>query len=363
MASPLMQLPWDACLLQPVHDRRIESFLKREAGSAPGWSRYFWSAPWFAKAAVRMGFESRTLVDLDFDLAHLVALAVSRENSCRYCYAVARAMLRMLGMNEAQMQDLERRLSDNELDPRVMAAIRFARVVNRGNPLDGRAERETLLRAGFSTGEIRELAFVVISMGLYNRLSTIAALPPEPWENAPDHWAVQLCRPLIGGVIRRFIKPGKAEQTAPPPSPLAPALIGAYHGSPIARVLAESLHDLWAADRLTKREKLLMLATIARGIECEACRENVDGLASHTGVDPATLRAVVVHLDDPELDPRERALMQFARESLWYEPQPLQRRARVLLDLLGAEPFVEVVAVVTIANALARLIAAMADSA
>lgn len=197
MPSPLRQLPWDDCLLIPLRDRGLEAKFKREVGAVPDWTRHFWSSPWFTKAMIRLGFDNGLLMDLDFDLALMAALVASQENSCRYCYAAIRAMLRLLGLNEARVQDLERRLTNMEIEPKVAAAVQFARALNRGNPFDGSAERGVLQRAGFSPEEIRELAFVVVSMGLMNRLSTAAALSPTTWERAPDHWAFALFQPLI----------------------------------------------------------------------------------------------------------------------------------------------------------------------
>ena len=48
------------------------------------------------------------------------------------------------------------------------------------------------------------------------------------------------------------------------------------------------------------------------------------------GLKEATLAQVLTHLDAPELDPIERLLVPFARETIWYEPAPMQRRARRL---------------------------------
>lgn len=363
MPNPLKQLPWEACPLTPSRDREIEAYLKREAGSAPRWSRYFWASPWFAKAMIRVGFANGLLVRLDFDLAHLTALVVSQENSCRYCYAVARAMLRMLGLNEARMQDLERRLSNVELDPRTAAAMRFARIVNRGHPLDGGAERATLQRAGFDDDEIRELAYVTVIMGFMNRLSTAAALSPQPWESVPDNPVFRLFRPIVSRVLRRLLKHGTPEAYAIPQSVLASTLLAVYQGSPIARVLSESLADLWAAEGLKRRTKILMIATIAQGLDCVVCRREAELLAMEEGIEASTLTAIVSHFDDPSLDDRDRELLMFARATLWYEPQKLQQLSRTLIVKIGERQFLEALGVATFANAYTRLTAAMAPTA
>ncbi|MGH8731592.1 MAG: hypothetical protein ACREVF_07740, partial [Burkholderiales bacterium] len=115
MANPLLDVSWDQCVLEPAPDRQAEAALRRETGSAPGWIRYFLSCPWLPRAAVRLGIGNKMLVHLDFATADLIALVVSQEHSCRYCYAVTRMQLRILGMSEERMQQLEQRLASGEL--------------------------------------------------------------------------------------------------------------------------------------------------------------------------------------------------------------------------------------------------------
>ena len=61
--------------------------------------------PWVARAAVI--FNQRLAVHLDPQLADTIALVVSHENSCRYCYATVRVLLRVQGMSEERVQELE----------------------------------------------------------------------------------------------------------------------------------------------------------------------------------------------------------------------------------------------------------------
>jgi len=359
MPSPMQKVAWEACLLRPRRDRALEAWLKREAGEAPGWSRYFWASPWFAKAMIRVGFHNGLLLRLDFELANLVALVVSQENSCRYCYAAARGMMRMLGLNEAGMQDLERRLGQVEFDTKTAAAVRFGRIVNRGHPLDGEAARDALRQAGFDDDEIRELAYVTVIMGFMNRLSTAVALPPQPWEGVPDNPFVRLFSPLVSAVLRRMMKHGRPETLPVPPPAVGGALIAFYRGSPIARVLAESLSEMWAADGLSRRSKVLMIATVAQGVDCPVCRQEVEALARAEGIAQQTLDDIVAHLDHPSLDEDDRRLLTLTRATLWYEPAILQKAARTLLDGIGEQKFIEALGVTTLANAYIRLTAAL----
>ena len=143
---------------------------------------------------------------------------------------------------------------------------------------------------------------------------------------------------------------------------MVPALVTAYEGSPIARVLAESLAQLWREQVVSPRHKLLIMATVGQGISCSVCRAEVTRLAAEEGLDAEVLYTSAAHLDDPALTQAERAMLEFARESLWYEPQKLQRRARALLEAVGTDRFVEMLAVVTLANMFTRLTATMVEA-
>lgn len=361
MTNPLLQVPWEDCLLEPKQDRALARELKRELGKAPRWSRYFWASPWFTKAAIRLEFTNGLLLKLDFDLATLVALVVSRENSCRYCYATIRTVMRMLGLSEARVQALEAELASGQLDTRRAVAVAFARAVNRGHHIDGDSERARLVAAGFSSDEIRELAYVAATMGFMNRVTTITALPPTLWERAPDYGLVQLLQPLLAPLVKRMLQRGAPLAAVASESPLSPRLRACYEHSPIQAVLDDSVRDLWASESLPQRSKLLILATIAQGIDCAVCVQEMARLADAAGLDVNAINRAAAHLDDPTLDPTERQLCEFARESLWYEPQIIQRKARALCEHLGEQRFVEALAIVAFGNLLMRLAATMVD--
>jgi hypothetical protein len=70
---------------------------------------------------------------------------------------------------------------------------------------------------------------------------------------------------------------------------------------------------------------------------------------------------VLTHLDAPELDPIERLLVPFARETIWYEPASVQRRARALHDRLSGPQLLEAIGVAALANGLCRMGAMVMD--
>lgn len=359
MASPLLQVSWDQCLLEPAPDRQAEAALRRETGTAPGWVRYYLSCPWFARAAIRLSPDNRLLVHLDFPTADLIGLVVSQEHSCRYCYAATRMQMRILGMTEERMQRLEQRLSSGDLEPRTAAAVRFARRMARSAPLITPQDVEQLRDAGFSDAQTLEIAYVVACVAFFNRISTIPALPPYTWEQLADRWFVRLLRPVMARVMQRGRKRGESVAFARPPDGPFAGVLRPFEGSPIGPALAGVLEELWASPILSRHCKALMFAIIGRGLGCESSATEMLGILEAEGLAPADAERILAHLGGPGVGRDETALLVFARDSIWYEPIQIQRRARELRERLSAAQFVEALGVVSLANALCRLRAAL----
>ena len=125
MAHALQHVAWEPCLIEPRPDRALEAYARRKQGVPQPSIRYFVDCPWLARALVDLHPELGLLVHLDLHLADLVSLIVSQENSCRFCYAAVRAMLRIQGMSEARIQRIEADLTRADLAPRPAAAMVF----------------------------------------------------------------------------------------------------------------------------------------------------------------------------------------------------------------------------------------------
>jgi len=359
MSSPLLQVSWDDCLLEPVADRRAEAALRGDIGAVPGWLRYFLHCPWLSRSAMRLAADAGLLMHIDFPTVDLVALAVSQENSCRYCYAATRMQLRILGMSEERMQALEQRLVEGELDPRAAAAVRLARRMSRANPLATPADLAPLRDAGFSDAQIRELAYCAASVGFFNRISTIPALPPQRWEQIADRWFMRLLRPLAARLIRGGRKTGQPMAFASTPDGPFARLLLQFEGSPIGPALARALEGMWTSPILSRRCKALMFAVIARGIGCPHSGEEVASVIEAEGLSRVEAEQLLAHLGGQQLDADTVALLAFARDTIWYQPIQIQRRAGELRQRLSAAQFVEALGVVALANAVCRLCAAL----
>ena len=361
MPNPLFTVPWEECVLQPRRDAALEGFVKRETGMPSPMTPYLAGCPWLVRAMVRLSFDHGLLVRLSSELAELIALVVSQEHSCRFCYAVSRAMMRIHGMSESRVEELEGKLGGAGLEPRQSAALAFARRMARSAPLVGAEDRERLLATGFSRDECREIAFAVSFVAFANRVATIPAIPPEGLEKLPDRWLTRLMRPLIARPPAARAARGKPTPLAAPPQGPHAQVIRAFEGSPIAPALAQVLDEAWASPILTRRCKALLFAVVAQALECRLAAAAIEPLLAAEGLAPGEIAQTLSHLDAPVLTPVERALLGFARETVWYQPAPLQRRARAVSRQLSAEQFVEAVGILALANAMCRLAAAVVN--
>jgi alkylhydroperoxidase family enzyme len=359
MDYALRDVAWEPCLIEPCHDRALESYARRKQGIPNPAIGYFAPAPWLARGLIDLHPEYGLLMHLDNAVSDLVVLAVSQENSCRFCYSAVRAMLWAQGMPRARVQHLERELTRADLPPRTAAAIAFGRSQSRTGPPGALAARDALDRAGVGADEMREIAFAAANTDFSNRAHTILAVPTRPLERVPDQLHMRRLRPLIGRIIRKHTSRGVATPLDRVPSQPYTRLVRAYAGSPIAPAMVQVLDGMWASPHLTRRCKLLILAVVARGLGCEACAPELAESLQKEGLSEATLARVLTHLDAPELDPVERVLVPFARETIWFEPATIQRRARALRDRLSAVQILEGIGVAALANGFCRLGAAV----
>jgi AhpD family alkylhydroperoxidase len=118
---------WENCLIDPHRDRALETYARRKTGVPFPAVRYFIPVPWLARAIVDLHPEFGLLMHLDPHQMDILALVVSQENSCRFCYAAIRMLLWAQGMSEARIQQIEQKLSQTNLAPKTTAAIALLR--------------------------------------------------------------------------------------------------------------------------------------------------------------------------------------------------------------------------------------------
>jgi len=361
--NPMSAIQWGAPLLEPAHDRALEKPVRDALGFVPPWTRPFLPAPWVAIGVVLIMPEQGLLLRLDFATADLISLVVSQENSCRYCYAVSRAMLRIQGMSEERIEALERQLATVELDPRRAAMVRFARRMARANPVLSPRDLEPLRAAGLDAEEIREVAYVVAGDVFLNRINSMAGSPVRFWEQLPERWWMQALGPVKGFLLNKMRKRGRARTQAVTADSPYRSLFRAYAGSPIGPRLNRIVNSMWASSILSRRSKALMIAMIGRSLGCELSARAAREILRQEGMTDADIDQVLAHAGGPQIDEEEALLVNFARDSVWYEIAHIQRRAAELRARLGAPAFVEALGVVSLANAICRLATLLSEPA
>lgn len=356
--SLVSSIEWGACLLEPQPDPELKRQIVRETGLAPGSVAYFSATPEIAQMIGRLSLSLRSRIHLDGHVSDLVGLVVSQDNSCRFCYAYQRAVMRSFGFSEDRIEKLEQGLFGADLERKQKLALDFARKVSRSNPLPGEADKRPLRDVGYSEIEIQELIAQIGLFVYHNRIATLPALPSEWIEALPETWYSKLFRPLIGLYMRKQFPAGKEVKLAPgeEAGPFA-NIVSAFDGLPFAGVLRSSLDVVLADGALPGRAKLTAFAVVARALGCPVTeREAVRALTDDFGMTSQTVQGVLAHLTAPELDERESLIVPFARDTVWYgQATPIQQRAREMRSRLKLEEFLEMITAVAVANMVCRL--------
>jgi alkylhydroperoxidase family enzyme len=347
---------WEPCLLEPVQNRDLERTLRRAIGVVPPAARYFLDAPWLVRAFATIN--QVPLLHLSTEMAEMVELVVSQDNSCRYCYTATRNVMKIIGFPEARIRRLEDAFFGADLSQAERGVLDFARCVSRGSPLATCQDGSPLVSAGYSLDAVKEIAFFATASVFFNRVSTLPALPPAEVDLA-GRWYVRLLRPLIARrIIRRHVS---TQESLTPEQRLGPfaEFVNALDGLPAASRLRAVLDDAWGTTALSTRVKALVFAVIARGIGCQPGEREAVRLLTAAGMSADHVERALAHLSGPELDPLEQSAAALARESIWYRPAQLQRQARAIRAQFTREQFVELIGITALANAVCRLAVAV----
>ena len=352
--TTLTDIEWEAPIIEPTRDRALEGYVRAAIGSVPPLVTYFYTCPWIVRSMVAFEGPYHTPAHVDADLGRLVDLVVSQDNACRYCYAATRAMLKIFGFPEARIRKVEHDLQSAQLSPAVTLALEFVRRVSRANPLPSATDTQRLRDAGYSDGAVRELAFLAGTTVYFNRLATLPAVSTESVERRERSWSLALLRPFIARVLtfkwRKTPAPRLEQHTGP-----YAYLVDGFSGLPSAAALSCALCEAWDSAVLPRRTKAFAFAVVARGLGCSLSEREAVRLLTAEGVTAAEIDATLAHLASPVLDPIEAAIVPFARETIWYRPVQIQRRARALRAQLTREQFLELVGITALANAVCRL--------
>jgi AhpD family alkylhydroperoxidase len=330
--------------------RELATEVKRRNGMLPAWATYLAAVPWVVRATSRV-VESR-LAYMPLSLVDLIGLVVSRDNSCRYCYGATRTLLKLHGHRDDEIDRIERELHRSTLSRQEQIALDFARKVSHANPRATTLDRDALAQAGYTPPVVAEIAFTAAFAGFPNRISSFFALPPERFEKWVENPIVRLVRPLLSRQLR--LKPVPPE----PPGAIAPPcadVIAALGDSPTANVARAIVDDAFGSAILPRRTKMLMLAVIGRALGCDHAEGEAREALAPLGFSSGDIDDALANLGSAKLDRRDTLLVQFARQTVRYQPAAIQRRTRELLPTLSTEEVIEAVGVAALANAVGRL--------
>jgi alkylhydroperoxidase family enzyme len=347
----LENVEWESCLVQPHRDAALERDVRQEFGVVPPALAYLSSVPWVARSLAALQLVPSP--HLHEDVCDLVRLVVAEDNSCRYCYAAQRTIMRLHGFSTRRIRELEESRFAARLDPREALALEFARHVSR---IDARLadDRARLAAVGWSEEAIAELACVAAANVFANRVATLPALPIASVERAARLPGLGLVAPLARRLLfgaRGETAPLERGRCAGPWSFLVEALARV----PAGRVLRRVLDDACDSPVLPRRSKLLVFAVVARTVRCGRSEREAIRLLMDEGVEPETIGEALRHLHSSHLDRADAAIVGFARETVRYRPAEIQRSARRLEPLLGQEAILELIGVAALANAVSRL--------
>jgi uncharacterized peroxidase-related enzyme len=110
-----------------------------------------------------------------------LALVVAEENACDYCLAAHTFLGGKAGLSEQEILDNRRGTSD---EPKVAAALAFARKLVRNRGQVGDAEVADLRAHGFTEGEIAEI-IANVALNVFTNYFNIAAGTEIDFPKAP----------------------------------------------------------------------------------------------------------------------------------------------------------------------------------
>ncbi len=348
--------------LPPIADRtrnsELEHYAKREIGSTPQYTAFLAECPWIMHADLEFDIGGSHIVDLQ-DLIYLI---VSRDNSCRFCHGAAHLFMRIAGMPEAQIDQLEEDVETARIEPRIGRAMDFVRKISRSNPPPTRDDHVALRDVGFDEAAIRELALFTGVVIFHNRFGTLLALPPEAAERVNRSRFERLLhiplRLLYRNTLARLrVTPKDVDQSLPLKDGPFGFLTSALSELPHNRVLRKILDEAWASPNLPARTKALIFAVIARGLGADSCEREARNLLA--AEDPAFSEGVVdeliANLASPLLSGEEASILPYVRETIRYRPGVVQRRGQALRDSLSNAAFLETVGTAALANMVCRI--------
>ena len=359
MAQLLGEIEWGAPILAPVADPAWEAEIKRRGGRVAEVDRRVMPNSWLRETCLQVTIYRPSQIPPR--LTNIGMLVTAQENSCRYCYGAHRAYMKILGYSESFISQIERDAHMAELDDMERGFIAFCRNLARSRPRPARADRDALIRLGYSPLAVSEIAFLIALGCFYNRIGILIACPPElgfeRMANGIMGRLIGLAAPVVRALAAR--KPAASDAGSPDRAALAAGAFGpvvsALAGLRGAGVMKAALDGAFASSVLTRRTKALMFAVVARTLECRYCENGARALLATEGFDGAEVEATLLALDSKRLAPHEARLLSWVRDTVYYQTAAIQNQTRALAAQIGDAAVLEAIGVAALANGTVRL--------
>jgi uncharacterized peroxidase-related enzyme len=361
-AESLKDVDWEPCALERRPDPEITRYVREHLGVVPDYLDYYTACPWLARQFVYWSSTGIPLVRVEPRLAEMISLVVARDNSCRYCYAATRVMLRALGLGSAAIDGLERDVVTADPAPSVRAALDFARRLSRANPLPGPDALAPLRAIGFDANAVLEIVYLTALYVCANRVITLAAVPVDRIERLSERWWITLLRPVASIVVRRR---RRGIRPVPLPARMREGpfshVVRAFDGHPLGPRLWTQIDEAWRSGIVPRRTKALIAAVVSRALGSALSENEARRLLASSDDGRLDLDTVLAHLASPELSEAEAVIVPFVRETAHYSPAEIQRRGRAVFQRLGQAAYLDVIGTAALANALCRMTAVLSE--
>lgn len=358
MAVLLDKIAWsDQPLFPAVDDPAWENEVRGAMGIVPMCARLLAPNRWLRQAYLE-GLRC-PLDSLDEKQATLATFVTSQENTCRYCFGVARAQMRMLGFSEEVVDEVEGRAQLAEATPADRELLRFCRNLARSKPRPSREARRVLREVGFSDQQSLELAWLVSMTGFGNRVATLMATPPELAMEQQAARTERLWKKLTSWLPGKGPSLRGAPHHYPPPKGGSEfgALVQILHGTQAASALEIILEGAFGMSVLPRRTVLLMFGVVARTLDCVICEGLSTQALQKEGFSRTDVEEVLTSLGSKKLSDVETLLVPWTRQTVWMpeEPKRIQEHTRPLIQTIGSDKVLDAIGIASLANSCVRL--------
>ncbi|GJM30471.1 MAG: hypothetical protein DHS20C17_31060 [Cyclobacteriaceae bacterium] len=252
MLKSLEELDWGEPILPKIENRDWEVKVKKQMGVVPDLLTRVSTSEWL-RGLLLNAFKTPSQ-QIPRHLLDIATLVCAQENACRFCYGIARTQLRLFGYSKKMISAIEQDMLMAELDQRDRTFIRFCRNLARSNPRPPKKERDKLLKLGFTSPQVTEMAFHIARECFVNRMVTFISSPPmHEFERLSDSLFGRLFRPIIA----RKLRAGGYVANKPMVVLDGPffQVMNALSGIPAAAIFQDGVQGAFASDILSKEAK------------------------------------------------------------------------------------------------------------